>query len=242
MSINKIYKLAVITGAGHRLGRYLALYMAKKGYAILLHYNSSEIQAQETAEKIRGIGTPVLPFKADLREPSEIQQMWKYIDSLPYVLHILINSAAIMVQGDIRSTTTDEFDDQIAVNLRAPMICSQEAAKRMKTGGIIINISDSGAGKNWLGYPIYTISKAALEVLTRILAKSLAPEIRVNAIAPGLVFQNESVNAATWEKLIEKIPLKRSASPEEIASMVEYLIHNKYITGQIIEIDGGNSL
>jgi pteridine reductase len=121
-------------------------------------------------------------------------------------------------------------------------MCSQEAAKRMALGGLIVNISDIGAGKNWLGYPAYSISKAALEVLTRLLAKALAPDIRVNAIAPGLVIPPEKGDVRVWEKLVEKVPLKRTASLSEITSMVDYLISNKYITGQVLEIDGGYSL
>ena len=242
MYIKNNTKIAVITGAGHRLGRIFALSLAKKGYAILLHYNSSQAQAMETAAEIRSYDTLVYPFKANLMDPSEIFKLWEYVDKLPHVLDLLINSAAMMRQGDIRSLPTKEFDDSIGLNLRAPLICSQEAAKRMSMGGLIINISDIGAGKNWLSFPIYSISKAALEVLTTILAKALAPEIRVNAIAPGLVFPPKDERETSWEKLVNKVPLKRSAFPEEITSLVDYLILNKYITGQIIEIDGGYSL
>jgi pteridine reductase len=242
MAIIKNGKIAVVTGAGHRLGGEFALSLSRMGYAVLLHYNSSEIQAQRTAELIKSEGSEVYPYKADLTDFLQIKEMWKFIVSLPFGLEILINSAALMIHGDFSTISSSEFDETISLNLRAPFFCSQEAAKNMTTGGLIINISDVGAGKNWLGYPVYSISKSGLEVLTRILAKALAPNIRVNAIAPGLVIPPESGSENNWETLKEKIPLKRSGVTDEITSMVEYLISNKYITGQVLVIDGGYSL
>lgn len=242
MELNNSSKLAVITGAGHRLGRCFALALAKKGYAILLHYHTSESHALETAEEIRSTSEFVYLHKADLSDCDDIIKMWKFIDSLPHVVDVLINSAATMNHDDVRTVSPKQFDDSMAINLRAPLICSQEAVKRMSNGGLIINVSDIGAGKNWVGYPVYTISKAGLEVLTRIMAKALAPKIRVNAIAPGLVLPPSDMSSDSWKKLIHKVPMERSAKPEEITSMVEYLIQNQYITGQVIDIDGGYSL
>jgi NAD(P)-dependent dehydrogenase (short-subunit alcohol dehydrogenase family) len=112
----------------------------------------------------------------------------------------------------------------------------------MTEGGLIVNITDVGAQKAWSRYPSYTVSKAALESLTRILARALAPQIRVNAIAPGLVLQSEIVPAEEWERLIHRVPLKRPARPEEIASALEFLLQNEYMTGQTIVVDGGYSL
>ncbi|MFH2038744.1 MAG: SDR family oxidoreductase [Chloroflexota bacterium] len=242
MPIHKIDKIAVVTGAGHRLGREFAVSLSRMGYAILLHYNSSNILAEKTAENIKAEGGNAFLFKADLTDYYQIKEMWKYIVSLPFEVEVLINSAAIMYHNDIRTLSLSEFDETIALNLRAPLICSQEAARNMTSGGLIINISDVGAGKNWLGYPVYSISKSALEVLTRILAKALAPDIRVNAISPGLVLPPKEIDDKNWEKLKEKIPLKRTAITSEVTSMVEYLLKNKYVTGQVIAIDGGYSL
>jgi pteridine reductase len=112
----------------------------------------------------------------------------------------------------------------------------------MPAGGLIVNISDVGAQKTWSRYPSYTVSKAALESLTRILARALAPAIRVNAIAPGFVLQSDIVPAEEWERLIKRIPLGRPATTEEIASALEFLLQNEYITGQTIVVDGGYSL
>jgi len=128
------------------------------------------------------------------------------------------------------------------LNLRAPFLLSQEVSKKMTDGALIVNITDVGAQKAWSRYPSYTVSKAALESLTRILARGLAPKIRVNAIAPGLVLQSDIVPPEEWERLIQRVPLKRPARPEEIASALEFLLKNEYITGQVIVIDGGYSL
>ena len=112
----------------------------------------------------------------------------------------------------------------------------------MTAGGLIVNISDVGAQKAWSRYPSYTVSKAALDSLTRILARALAPEIRVNAIAPGFVLQSDIVSSEEWERLMKRVPLKRQARIEEIASALEFLLKNEYMTGQTIVVDGGYSL
>ncbi len=112
----------------------------------------------------------------------------------------------------------------------------------MTEGGLIVNVTDIGAQKAWSRYPSYTVSKAGLESLTKLLARSLAPAIRVNAIAPGLVLPSDVVTPEKWNKLIEKLPLKRAATLDEITSSLEFLIKNEYITGQTIVVDGGYSL
>jgi pteridine reductase len=136
----------------------------------------------------------------------------------------------------------ENWDTALDLNLRAPFLLAQECAKKMTDGGLIVNITDVGAQKSWSRYPSYTVSKAALESLTRILARALAPKIRVNAIAPGFVLQSDIVTDEEWQRLISRIPLQRPARAEEIASALEFLLKNEYITGQTIVVDGGYSL
>jgi pteridine reductase len=119
---------------------------------------------------------------------------------------------------------------------------AQKAAERMLAGGLIINITDVGAHKLWSGYPAYVVSKSALETLTRIQAKAYAPKIRVNAIAPGLVLPSENISKEEWKILVDRLPLKRPASQEELTSALEFLLKNEAITGQVIVVDGGYSL
>jgi len=236
---------ALVTGAAHRLGRIFALRLARQGYAIGLHYHASQLKAEATAAEIGALGVPVFLLRADLTQPEEIEHLFDQGDALlaeRFDFKILVNSAALMPRADVRSLSAADFDAAIALNLRAPFLCAQQAARRMTSGGLIVNISDIGAAKSWTGFPAYTVSKAGLESLTKILARSLAPDIRVNAIAPGLVLRAEEMPAADWERLVNRLPARRVAEADEVADALEFLIKNEYITGQTIAVDGGYSL
>jgi NAD(P)-dependent dehydrogenase (short-subunit alcohol dehydrogenase family) len=243
------YPLALVTGAAHRLGKVFALSLARQGYAIILHYHSSDEKVEASANEIRAAGMPVFPLRADLRDESEIRSLFDKIDALqnnPSLqlgsLKILINSAAVMVHFDARAISTAEFDEAISLNLRAPFLCSQMAYPRMSPGSVIVNISDIAAQKVWAGYPAYTISKAGLDSLTKVLARSFAPKVRVNAIAPGLVLGSRDMQPEDWDRLISRLPSRRAASLDELSSALEFLLKNEYITGQTIVVDGGYSL
>jgi len=234
--------LALVTGGARRLGRAFGLALARQGFAILLHYHHSEEEAAATADAIRALGMPVYPVQADLTSSTNIESLFSTLEALPHTLKVLVNSAALMPRSDVRTLSAADFDAAIALNMRAPFLCAQEAAKRMDDGGLIVNVTDIGAQRAWSGFPAYTVSKAGLESLTRVLARSLAPMIRVNAIAPGLVLPSEYVSEEEWNRLVERLPLKRPASVDEITSALEFLLENEYITGQTIIVDGGYSL
>ncbi len=231
-------QLALVTGAAHRLGKIFALTLAQHGFDIFLHYHQSLDAARQTQSEIESIGRCVLLSQADLTRPAQISALLSEIDSLS----VLVNSAAFMPHGNTAALSIENWDTSLDLNLRAPFLLAQECAKKMTDGGLIVNITDVGAQKTWSRYPSYTVSKAALESLTKILARALAPKIRVNAIAPGFVLQSDIVSAEDWERLINRIPLKRPARSEEIASALEFLLKNEYITGQTIVVDGGYSL
>ena len=231
-------QLALVTGAAHRLGKVFALTLARNGYDILLHYHSAEDEARQTQAEIESLGIRVIPSQADLTDPAQISSLLSGVESL----NVLVNSAAFMPSGNTQSLSIENWDASLDLNLRAPFLLAQECSKKMTDGGLIVNITDVGAQKAWSRYPSYTVSKAALESLTKILARALAPKIRVNAIAPGFVLQSEIVSAEEWQRLINRIPLKRPARSEEIASALEFLLKNEYITGQTIVVDGGYSL
>jgi NAD(P)-dependent dehydrogenase (short-subunit alcohol dehydrogenase family) len=231
-------RLALVTGAAHRLGKVFALTLARAGYDILLHYHSAEDEARQTQSEIESVGRRVIPSRADLTDPAQISAILSGVE----LLGVLVNSAAFMPSGNMKSLSIENWDASLDLNLRAPFLLAQECAKKMTEGGLIVNITDVGAQKAWSRYPSYTVSKAALESLTKILARALAPKIRVNAIAPGFVLQSDIVSVEEWERLINRIPLKRPARGEEIASALEFLLKNEYITGQTIVVDGGYSL
>jgi len=241
MNISEI-PLALVTGGARRLGRAFCLALARRGYAVILHYYKSGNEAAATADEIRSLGAKVYPIKADLTNATSISTLFSFIDTLPHRLKVLVNSAALMQRSEARALSGVDFETSFKLNLLAPFFCAQEAVKRMDAGSLIVNITDIGAAKAWSGFPAYTVSKAGLESLTRLLARSFAPGIRVNAIAPGLVLPSEALTSDEWEKLVSRLPLKRPATLEEITSALNFLITNEYITGQTIVVDGGYSL
>jgi pteridine reductase len=230
--------LALVTGAAHRLGKVFALTLARHGFDIVLHYHSSSDAARQTQAELEALGSRVRLAQADLTDPREIYSLISDLDSL----NVLVNSAAFMPGGNVEALTLENWNTSLDLNLRAPFLLAQECAKRMTQGSLIVNITDVGAQKAWSRYPSYTVSKAALESLTRILARAFAPHVRVNAIAPGLVLQSDTFPADEWRRLIQRVPLKRAARMDEIASALEFLLVNEYMTGQTIVVDGGYSL
>jgi pteridine reductase len=234
--------LALVTGAAHRLGKHLALTLARRGYAILLHHHHSPERAIACAEEIRELGVPAYMVQADLTDDADLQSLIAVLDTLPHKLGVVVNSASAMKRNDLFTTSPTDWDATFALNLRAPFLLTQQVVKRMTDGGMIVNITDVGAHKLWTGYPAYVISKVGLETLTRLQAKAYAPSIRVNAIAPGLVLRSEDVTLAEWEKLVERLPLKRPASLREVANALNFLLENPSITGQTVIVDGGFSL
>ena len=234
--------LALITGAAQRLGKTFAITLARRGFAILLHYHHSADKAAASANEIRALGVPVYLAQADLTEETNIISLLARLDSLPHQLKVLVNSAAIMQPKDIKTIISAEWDATFALNLRTPFLLAQQAAARMAQGGLIVNITDVGAHKLWTNYPAYVISKSALETLTRLQAKSYAPGIRVNAIAPGLVLASERLKQGEWKKLVARLPLKKPASLEEVANALTFLLDNPSVTGQTVSVDGGYSL
>ncbi len=243
------YPLALVTGSAHRVGKSLAMNLAEQGYGIIVHYHGSRNEAMETVKEIQSLGVPAFSIQADLTAEAGIRSLFSFIDSIiekPELntceFSLLVNSAAIMVPADPKSISMELFDAAINLNLRAPFFCAQMGYQRMPAGSSIINISDVGSQKAWSGFPAYTISKAGLDSMTKILARSFAPKVRVNAIAPGFVLPPDEFPISEWDRLLGKLPIPREATLLEIESALNFLIKNEYITGQTIVIDGGYSL
>jgi pteridine reductase len=241
--------LALVTGAAHRLGKIFALCLARLGFGIALHYHRSSNEVDQTVEEIQACGVPVYPVQADLRNEADIQKVFSFIGGLEgktgsdnKILKVLVNSAAVMNRADGKNIPLKEFDETMSLNLRAPFFCAQLAYLRMLQGGLIVNISDIAAQKAWKGYPAYTISKAGLDSLTKVLAVSFAPKVRVNGIAPGLTLPGDGFPQDEWSRLVKRLPSQRQANPDELGSALEFLLKNEYITGQTIVVDGGYSL
>ena len=238
--------LALVTGAAHRMGRAVALELARQGFAIGLHYFQAQEAAGQSAAELAAAGMPAYLLPADLSDPLQVEDLFARVARLPHPLRVLVNSAAVMPRGDLRSLPVEQWDAVMDLNLRAPWLCARAAARLMEStrveNAVIVNITDSGAQKAWTGFPAYVVSKAALETLTRLLARALAPGVRVNAVAPGLILPAADLSAEQWQRLVDRLPLKAAGQPEDVARAVMFFIQNPYITGQVLAVDGGYQL
>ncbi len=236
-------RFALITGAATRIGRALSIRLAAEGFAIGLHYHHSEAEAVELAKQLEANQHTVFLLPADLTQEDEVLAMFSKIQALGVVFEVLVNSAAVMFAGNLKDLEVETWDQTFALNLRAPWLCAREAARLMADrGGIIINISDSGANRSWPGYGAYVVSKAGVESLTGVLARSLAPKIRVNAVAPGLILKADGMSEDQWNHLVNRLPLQQAGAPRDIENAVLFLITNPHITGTTLVVDGGYQL
>lgn len=235
--------LALVTGAAGRMGKVVALALAKAGYDILLHYHSSAVAARETASLIEQLGRRALLLRADLSRPARIAAMFDKAAGFEGQLHIVVNSAGIMPPGSAQDLPLEQWQHTIAVNTTAPFLIGQHAYRHMAgAGGLIVNIIDVGAEKAWSGFTDYSVSKAALLKLTELQARSFAPAVRVNGISPGLIMPGPDFEPSRWKQLLKKVPMGRQGSFEDIANAVLFLAQNDYVTGEILHIDGGYRL
>ena len=242
MSVPLKDRVALVTGSAKRLGRAVALDLARQGADVVVHYRSSEREAREVTGEIEKLGRRSLALAADLASISEIQQIFQKVDAHFGRLDLLVNSAANFLQAEFASTTEKLWDASLNTNLKAAFFCSQAAAPLLKkTNGAIINFADIGGILGWPGFIPHSISKAGIIMLTRCLAKELAPEVRVNAIAPGTITMPG--DPPEWEADFVKLaPLHRSGRPEDIVGAVSYLAGAKFVTGQVLVVDGGRTL
>jgi NAD(P)-dependent dehydrogenase (short-subunit alcohol dehydrogenase family) len=226
----------LVTGSAKRIGRVIAIELAKRGFAVAIHYNQSRAQAERVAEECGG--APV--FKADLGQVDQIRSLFADVRERFGNLYGLVNNAARFTQFDPLDITEADWDFIHDINLKGTFFCCQEAAKQMLAdgGGRIVNISSLGGIRPWAEHAHYCASKAGLIMLTRALAKAWAPSIAVNSVAPGVIPFND-VDAHV-QKMINATPMRRAGTPEEIAEAVHFfLTASDFITGQTLAVDGG---
>ena len=233
-------RVALVTGAGTRVGRVIALALGRAGMRVAVHYARSERGAREVAERIVGFGSDARTLPGDLTDPATGPRLVEHTAKVFGGLDVLVNSAAVMLRTPIGEVLVEDWDAMFALNLRAPFFLSQSAARVMgERGGVIVNIADLAAFETWKGYIPHAITKAGIVQMTRGLAHALAPKIRVNAVAPGSVLLPEGWTQDQADKLISTTPLKRLGSAEDVAQAVMYLICADYVTGETIIVDGG---
>ncbi len=231
----------LITGGAKRVGKATALYLAKHGFDIALHYNSSEQDALEVQKEIEVLNQKCTLFQQKLGgEESCKALISSALKSFPDLMG-LINNASSFKAGKTAETTEALFDSQINDNLKTPLFLSKYFQSEVKAG-VIVNLVDTYIHRNPFNHTAYILAKKALAELTKLNAREFAPNIRVNAVAPGLILPSSPEEEELFEKLIAKTPLQRQGRPEEIAQAIYFLITCQYITGEIITVDGGKSL
>ncbi len=239
-------KNILITGAGKRIGAACATYLHSQGHNIVLHYRDSKQSVTALCEKLnqhREHSAVIL--QADLLNLSALQQMVKQACEVWGGIDVLVNNAAAFYPQRVDKVTEQDWDALMGCNLKAPFFLAQALESSLaKRQGCIINIIDIHAERGLKEYPIYSIAKAGLAGMTKILAKELAPTIRVNGVSPGaILWPEENLSTQAKTKILERIALKRAGEPEDIAKAVSFLISDAtYITGQIISVDGGRTL
>ena len=236
-------RVALVTGAGKRLGRAVALRLAAEGADVAVHYGKSATEAEEVVRQIEKLGRRAAAYPADLREVKAIRPVVSRIADHFGGLDIVINSAANFLETKFSETTEESWNGSLDTNLKAPFFVTQAAAPFLeKSGkGVVINFADIGGLLGWKEFLPHSVSKAGVIMMTRILAKELAPRVRVNAIAPGTITMPG--DPAEWEAdFIRRAPLKRSGRPEEITDAVLYLATAEFVTGQVLVVDGGRTL
>lgn len=232
-------KAALVTGGSKRIGREISLALAKTGYSVAVHYNTTE--PDELLADIRALGLEAAAFRCDLSDAAGTGSLIARVIERFAALELLVNNASIFERAPITETDVDLLERQFAVNFRAPYILSRDYA-RLCGRGSIINIVDTKTAGNGRNYSAYTLSKKALAEFTRTAAVEFAPGIRVNAVAPGLILPPAGEDDSYMDRMAEGVPLRRKGSPAEVAAAVTFLAENSYITGQTIFVDGGENL
>ncbi len=237
-------KTVLVTGAARRLGRAIALDLAQHGWAVAIHYNTSEAEARATADQARAAGVKVALLQADLVKEGETAALIGRAAKEIGPLSALINSASLFENDDWQTVSRASWDAHMNTNLRAPFVLSQAFAKQLPAGsqGAIINLIDQRVLKPTPQFISYSLSKAGLHWLTTTLAQALAPRIRVNAVAPGPTMRNVRQSDADFRRQQDATPLGHGADPQDICQAVRYLLDAKAVTGQMIAVDGGQHL
>ncbi len=232
---------ALITGGAVRLGKVFCTTLASAGYKLAIHYNSSSEQAAATAKEFREMGVNCDIFQFDFSEKNNVSDLIKKVRKQFPDLNVLINSASVYDQATMMETPASLLEKQFKVNFQAPYLLTQAFAQQCKSGDVI-NIIDNKIAFNQYQYSAYALSKKSLAEFTRLAAVELAPDVRVNGIAPGVVLPASTRSQEYIDWRIEGIPLKQQGQNDNIAQALLYLLTNDFICGQILVVDGGESL
>lgn len=233
----------LVTGGAQRLGRAIALGLGRAGANVMIHYHRSAEQAQAVVAELRALGIEAAAVQGDLARVADAERVADAAIAQWGKLNLLVNNAGIWGRTPLGTVSAEQWDELLATNVRGAFFIAQRAASALReTQGAIVNIADVGALRPWRNYTPYLVSKGAVVTLTETLAKDLAPNVRVNAVAPGPVLLPDHWTAEQAEKTAQSVLLGRVGRPEDIADAVLFLARADYITGVILPVDGGQRL
>lgn len=244
---------ALVTGAGRRLGRAMALYLAQRGHDVAVHYSSSKVEAQAVVDEIRALGRQAVALQADLLDEAQVETLLPRAAAALGPLTVLVNNASIFEYDRIDTATRRGWDRHMESNLRAPYVLTQgfarqcppavpDAAGEPLARGLIVNMIDQRVWKPTPEFSTYTIAKMGLWALTRSAAQGLAPHVRVNAIGPGPTLQGARQSETHFTRQRAATPLGRGANPADITAALGFFLDSPAVTGQMIAVDGGQHL
>ncbi|MFN3650510.1 MAG: SDR family NAD(P)-dependent oxidoreductase [Armatimonadota bacterium] len=238
-------RTALVTGGAVRVGKAIALELARRGMHVGITYRSSAAEAESTVEELRALGVQAHAERCELRSPEEIERAVRGIEAALGPVDVLVNSASMFERTPLAEASLDDWDAHLETNLRAPWLLARAVGPGMaaRGEGVIVNILDVAAERPFKDYTPYSASKAGLASVTMGLARDLAPHVRVNAVAPGAVLWGKHANEEYRRSVLAKTPLGRVGSAEDVARAVAFLAESgDFMTGSTITVDGGRRL
>ncbi len=235
--------VAVVTGGAVRVGRGIALGLAEAGFDVAVNYHRSESEAREVSARIEAVGRRALPIRADVSRSGEIDGLLEKVRSRFGRMDLLVNNASLFQQSPFMEIQEEEWDRVMDVNVKGPFLMVQKAADLLAdSGGSVVNVVDLSAFRPWREFPHHSVSKAALLHLTRVMARALAPRVRVNAVAPGSVLLPDDYTEEQKERARGRTALGELGAPEDVLRTILFLERSSFITGEVITVDGGQTL
>jgi pteridine reductase len=237
-------RTALVTGGAVRVGRAISLALAREAMRVVVGYGSSEGPAREVVEEIRRAGGEATMVGADLSRMDEVRRLAVEAERAFGGVDVLVNNASVFPADAFEETDEATWDATLAINLKAPFFLTQLLAPGMRArgGGAVVNLADLAGLQSWQGYAAHSISKAGVVHMTRVTARALGPEIRVNTIAPGTVLPPDDFPEDEVRRLAERAPLRRNGSPDDVVEALLYLLRADFVTGETLVVDGGRIL
>jgi len=238
-----VQKWALITGGAVRIGRAVTLGLAEEGFDVVVNYHTSESEARSVKREVEALGRRCVIAGGDVSNSADVDRISQEVRRSCGRLDLLVNNASLFSQGPLMEVDEGEWDRVMAVNLKGPFLMVKATADLLtEARGSVVNLVDLSAFQPWVEYPHHAVSKAGLLQLTRVMARAMAPRVRVNAIAPGAVLLPEDYDQEARIRSRERAPLGTLGSPEDVVRTVLFLDRSPFITGEVVVVDGGRLL